>query len=92
MSRYRITHFPQLPGRPFTRTVRTPEEGAILAETLAYYDLFLLKHGHRADYANSTFLEEWSEEFGEWQSWFRESDDAELDELVEEMRREGAFS
>lgn len=92
MSRYRITHYPQIPCKPFTRMVRTPEEGAILAETLAYYDLFQYENNIKPDYSNSTFLEVWNADEGEWEGWYRESDDAELDELIEEMRREGAFS
>lgn len=86
MQKYRIVHFPQIPGPSFEFPVATPVEGAKFADVLADYDLFQFENNIKPDYANLTMLQEWNEEEGEWFDWYREEDGAELDDLIADIR------
>lgn len=48
---FQIWWIPRIPGKPFTKRVSTPEEGKLLLDVLAEYDLFLLENRLREDFA-----------------------------------------
>lgn len=81
MKKIRVAHFPQVPCEPFTVDVDSPKEGLLVINALANYDLFLHQEGHREDYANASFLEEYDEEEKEWFSWF--DDETGIDDVKE---------
>jgi hypothetical protein len=65
----RISHYPQIPCKPFKVDVKTLEEGLLLIEILSNYDLFQFQNKIKPDYCNSTTFECWDEEDQEWLSW-----------------------
>lgn len=80
----RVSHFPQVPCKPFIVDVLTLEEAKKVCDILANYDLFQYKNKIKPDYANMTVLEYWDEEEQDWLGWFDEEtgiDD--LDEYLE---------
>lgn len=67
MSKFKVCHIPQIPGKAFEVEVPTLEEALRLEDTLAFYDLFQFAHKIKPDYCNMTFIEEWNAEEGEWE-------------------------
>lgn len=67
MSKYRVSHFPQVPCKPFEVEVTTLGEALRLENTLAMYDLFQLENRIKPDFANMTYIEVWNEEESEWE-------------------------
>ena len=65
---YRVSHYPQIPCKPFQIVVDTMEEAKLIKHTLARYDLFLMENKHRFDYANMAVIEEYDEEEKDWLS------------------------
>ena len=70
--RMRVSHYPQLPCDPFHVPVSTLQEAHKIANLLADYDNFQFKKGIKPDYSNTTLLEVFNEEYGEWEDWIDE--------------------
>lgn len=68
----RVSHFPQIPCKPFITEVEDLRQAKLLSDVLANYDLFQYKNRIKPDYANATVIEMWDEEEQEWISWFDE--------------------
>lgn len=68
----RISHYPQIPCKPFIVEVKSLEEAKKISDTLAYYDLFQCANNIKPDYANVTSCEYWDEEEQEWLEWHDE--------------------
>lgn len=68
----RVSHFPQIPCKPFNIEVKNMEEAKLLYDVLANYDLFQLENNIKPDYANMTVVEEYDEEYQDWLSWVDE--------------------
>ncbi len=73
----RISHFPQVPCKPFNVEVDSISEAKKIMDTLAYYDLFQFENRIKPDYCNMAILEIWDEDSdGEgtpgWTSWYDE--------------------
>lgn len=68
----RVWWVPQIPGKPFTVEVTTPEEGAKLLRILADYDLFQYENNIKPDYANAGGLHQESAhpEAQGWEEWY----------------------
>ncbi len=85
----RISHFPQVPCKPFHVEVNSIDEAKKIMDTLAYYDLFQYNNRIKPDYCNVTTLEMWDENSdGEgtpgWINWYDEDgNDIEEYELVD---------
>lgn len=82
----RVSHFPQVPCKPFVTEVKDLNQAKLLCDTLANYDLFQFNNRIKPDYANATVVEMWDEEEQEWVSWFDEEtgiDD--IDEYFEQL-------
>lgn len=75
----RIAHCPQV-GRCgwFYHPVGSVEEGKLLMDALAFYDLFQYNNNIKGDYCNTTTLEVFED--GEWLTWVNE-DGLEIDEI-----------
>lgn len=58
---------PQVPGKPFRCPVKTPQEGKLLLDCLAQYDLFQLAHHIKPDFSNAGGLTIWNA--GDWEGW-----------------------
>lgn len=83
-----LMHFPQIPCKPFRIEVDSVDEAIKIADILAFYDLFLLDHGHRADYSNATYIQH-SDPYGDGESGDFDPDDSyDMDELREIMKKE----
>jgi hypothetical protein len=86
----RISHFPQVPCKPFQVEVQSVEEAVRLMDILANYDQFQLDYNIKPDYCNATVLEMF--ENGEWVTWYDEEtgiDDPQeyLDELEKTTKK-----
>ena len=76
----RVWWIPQVPGKPFTAEVSSLEEGRLLLDVLAAYDLFQLAHRIKPDFSNVGGLQAFSEETGDWEDWYDEDGDEITDE------------
>jgi hypothetical protein len=77
----RLSHFPQIPCKPFIVEVVSLEEAKKIMDVLANYDLFQYENRIKSDYCNSTILEYWDEEEQDWLSWSDE--ETGIDNLAE---------
>lgn len=85
----RISHFPQIPCKPFIVEVKSLEEAKLISDTLANYDLFQYENNIKPDYCNGTVLEEWDEDEQEWLDWCdEETGITDLDEYFEYIEGE----
>lgn len=78
----RVWHIPQVPGEAFRVPVKTPEEGKLVLDVLAAYDLFQLEFNIKPDYANAGGLEVFDADEG-WVEWY----DEESGEAVDDCER-----
>lgn len=65
----RVSHFPQIPCKPFIVEVKDLEEAKKIYDVLANYDLFQYDNRIKPDYCNATVIEEFDEEEQDWLSW-----------------------
>ncbi len=78
MTKLRVWWIPQIPGIPFYVPVKSVEEGALVMETLANYDLFQLEHNIKPDFCNAGGLqmlvvdEETACGPEQWEDWYDE--------------------
>jgi hypothetical protein len=76
---------PQVPGKPFTVDVATPQEAKKLLTVLANYDIFQFENRIKPDYCNAGGLRQW--DGTDWEEWEDEHgndiDDTEMAELPE---------
>ncbi|HBE9079129.1 superinfection exclusion protein [Serratia fonticola] len=78
MSKFRVWHIPQIPGKPFLVEVPTVEEGVRLMNALADYDQFQLDHNIKPDYSNMNGLQMWDEslpDIDKWVDWYNDEYD-----------------
>jgi hypothetical protein len=68
----RVSHFPQVPCKPFIVPVDSLKEARKIFDVLANYDIFQFENRIKPDYCNTTVLEYWDEEEQEWLSWYDE--------------------
>ncbi len=81
-----IYWFPQIPCKMFTYDVETVEQGVAMLDAFARYDLFLLEHDIRKDYANHGGLRVWddnSDGAGNpgWTDWEEDVEDTDTDNI-----------
>lgn len=83
----RVSHYPQIPCKPFIVEVKDLEEAKKISDVLANYDLFQYDNRIKGDYANTTIVEEYDEEEGEWLSWSDEETGIDnIDEYFEHLK------
>lgn len=87
--KYRVCHFPMVPGESFNVEVQSVEEAKKVMDILADYDLFLEEQRIRGDYSNVSVLEEYSEEEQEWISWM--DDETGIDDVDEYLENRSDF-
>lgn len=85
-NKLRVSHFPQVPCKPFTVEVADEYEAKKMVDTLAQQHLFLYKHKIIPDYSNIITVEMWDDNFdGEgnagWCDYFNEEEGMDFDEL-----------
>lgn len=85
-NKLRVSHFPQIPCKPFTVEVKDEEQAHLLVETLANQHLFLFDNNFIPDYANIITVEMF--EGGEWVDYWNEEELMEFDEFVETYLKE----
>lgn len=84
----RVSHFPQIPCKPYIVEVKSIEEAKFVSDVLAKYDLFQRENRIKPDYANATVVEQWDEDEQEWVSWFDEETGIDnIDEYFELLDR-----
>jgi hypothetical protein len=77
----KVWWIPQVPMKPFEYPVSSPQEGFMLLDALAKYDLFQLENNVKPDFCNIGGLSEFDEEdiegedFDGWSDWFSEMGD-----------------
>jgi hypothetical protein len=84
----RVGWIPQVPGKPFHVEVATLVEAKLLLEALADFDQFQLDNRIKGDYCNCGGLEVWNEDDNDWEDWFNEDCDREIDDYTLEELRE----
>lgn len=65
----RVSHYPQVPCKPFIVEVSSLEEARKIFNVLADYDYFQYKERIKPDYANATCIEEFDNDEQDWISW-----------------------
>jgi hypothetical protein len=65
----RLSHFPQVPCKPFMVGVDSLEEALKIADVLASYDLFQFGNNIKPEYCNMTILEQFDADEQEWCNW-----------------------
>jgi hypothetical protein len=79
-TKFKVQHFPQLPGKSFEQEFDTLREAVMSADLLGLYDLFLFAEGHRTDYSNASVVRGWNADDEEWE----DLGDYEIEELLQE--------
>ena len=64
---------PQVPGKQFTTSVDSVEEGVKIMDVLAFYDIFQFENNIKPDYCNAGGLVMWDEDREEWEDWHDEA-------------------
>jgi hypothetical protein len=75
----KVMHFPQIPCKSFDVPVSTVQEGVLVMNTLADYDLFQFENKVKCDYANAGGLNIYED--GEWVDWSTEDGDG-IDDMI----------
>lgn len=88
----RVLWVPQIgmPGEPFNVPVKTPEEGILILNTLADYDLYQFNNKVKGDYCNFgglEVLEESIEGDDGWHTWYNEEGE-DADDVMRRLREE----
>ncbi len=84
----RVWWIPQVPGKPFQVEVANLIEAKLLLNALENYDQFQVDNRIKGDYCNCGGLEMWNEEDNDWEEWFNEDYDREIDDYTLEELRE----
>ena len=79
----RIWWIPQVGSETMYIPVESPEEGRKLLDILAVYDLFQLENNIKPDFCNCGGLQQFDEEYNEWNDWWYETEDEYFDDLDE---------
>jgi hypoxanthine phosphoribosyltransferase len=81
MSKLRIWYNPQVPGKAFTKEVKSLEEAKLVANTLIEFSTFEFENNIKPDYSDVIDLEMFED--SEWVSWY-DDDHMDFDELLDE--------
>jgi hypothetical protein len=83
----RVTHYPQIPCKPFTVEVKDEEQAFLIVETLANQHLFLYENRFIGDYSNAIFVQMWDDVDGEgyfdWTDYWNEQEQMEWEEFAD---------
>ena len=87
-NKLRVSHFPQIPCKPFIVEVKDEEQALLIRETLANQHLFLFDNNFIPDYSNIITIEMWDENSDgegnpDWVDYYNEEEGMEFDEFVE---------
>lgn len=82
-NKLRVSHYPQIPCKPFSAEVRNEREAYLLYQTLANQHLFLYDNNFIPDYSNILLVEMYED--GEWVDYWNEEEGMEWDEFVGEF-------
>ena len=77
----KVWWIPQVPMKPFEVSVKTIEEGKLIMDTLAYYDLFQYENRIKPDYCNAGGLLIFED--GEWSDWYHPETGDGIDEYFQ---------
>jgi hypothetical protein len=66
VSRYKVWHIPQVPGKAFEVESDDLRTAVLILDTLAFYDLFQFEQRIKPDYSNAGGISEWDAAAGEW--------------------------
>lgn len=80
-NKLRVSHFPQIPCKPFIVEVKDEEQALFIRETLASQHLFLFDNNFIPDYANLITVEMFEDD--DWIDYYNEEEDMDFDEFVE---------
>lgn len=81
MNDLRVWWIPQVPGKPFYVDVKSVEQGVLIMDTLAFYDIFQYENNIKPDYSNAGGLEMFDSDdktdgpAGSWSNWYDEKFD-----------------
>lgn len=81
-NKLRVSHFPQIPCKPFIVEVEDEYQAYFTIETLANQHLFLYENNFIPDYSN-VLLVQMLDEDGEWVDYFNEEMGEEWDYISE---------
>lgn len=88
MTEYRVWWIPQIPGNPFHYPVDSLEQGVLLCDALAAYDLFQLRHNIKPDYSNAGGVEYRDSFITDGHEWIsvEPTDEYEMQDARDEIR------
>ncbi len=87
-NKLRVSHYPQIPCKPFIVEVKDEEKAYLLSEALANQHLFLFKNNIIPDYSNIITIEMFEEDSDgegnpDWVDYYNEEEMMEFKEFVE---------
>ena len=86
-NKLRVSHFPQIPCKPFRVEVRNEREAFLVYNTIADQHLFLYENNFIPDYSNTLMIQMWDDDLepddnGEkWTDYWNEEEVMEWDEF-----------
>lgn len=81
-NKLRVSHYPQVPCKPFIIEVKDEEQAAIVVKTMALQHLFLYDNNFIPDYCNAILVEMFED--GEWVDYYNEEEGMDWDEIENE--------
>lgn len=89
-NKLRVSHFPQIPCKPFIVEVKNEREAYLIYQTIANQHLFLFEGNFIPDYSNVICVEMWDDEMeadangDKWCDYWNEKEEMEWNDFVEE--------
>lgn len=80
MNKLRVWHIPQVPMKAFYVEVKSPKEAIEVMDILADYDIFQFRNNIKPDYTNASGLQVFNEKNNEWEEWYDDEYDMDIDE------------
>ena len=85
----RVSHYPQIPCKPFIVEVKDEEQAFLISEALANQHSFLFENNMIPDYCNAISVQMWDEDSDgdgnpDWTDYWNEEEGMDFDEFAGE--------
>ncbi len=80
----KVSHCPQIPQPWFEVYCESLEIACAITKTLWQYDIFQYENNIKPDYSNTTDIQTYNKETGEWESYYTEDGDDIIDVIEDE--------
>jgi hypothetical protein len=87
-NKLRVSHYPQIPCKPFIVEVKDEEQAYLISEALANQHLFLFENKFIPDYSNMISVEMWDENSdgegkADWVEYYNDDEEMDFEEFTE---------